>query len=746
MSNQNDFWQSGFRVFGLLGLRDHDGTELDEKQRFKKPYSGGWQFTPDWSEEQFDTMHEMGQFDTGYGVLVNGLLVVDVDARNGGVESFEKLCKDLSLDLLGMAGLAVATGSGGGSMHLYFKAPEGVAMVQTHKDCPGIDFKTSGYVVGPSSLHASGSTYEVIHGHPDDIEDAPEPLIAILKKSDHHRTEYNGDPLDVTEQDIADMLSYYKNADLDYEEWIRAGMAIHDVTGGSGFHMWDDWSKTSEKYDPTMMQRKWHSFGKSGSIVTIATIIHHAKQNGWQSDVTFSTDLTDDSPPSVDLLRPPGFVGEVAKWISSQCFFPREHLAVAAALKVISSIAGMRYKDGTGIRPNLFSLCVAGSGTGKEAIQQAYAECLRAAGYAAAMHGHIKSEQEIIRNFIRHQAAFYCIDEFGMFLKTIVTSASKGGASYLEGVVKILLSAFTKSDGYLQISGDLKEAVKNDIKNELAACYKKIDNNEDQNGKAQKRAEVLQASLRDIDNGIKNPFVNLMGFTTPVTFNNLVSFEMATNGFVGRSLIFNEPETNPKQNKNRAKSKELPTHIAMNLAAICGNGSYEDGGRVEHTGNVTTVSDTEEAKKLLEHASEYFWQQAEEAKEYGLEAIHRRGYELTAKVSLILAIPEGVRTIQHVLWAYEMVKRDCSSKMRLARSNDVEKESPAESVAVKIEQFLTNSQDAETEGVIINRCRPHKKELVLQVLQKIVAAGRVQVVETKHGKTGKTVKKYLVAT
>ena len=53
-----------------------------------------------------------------------------------------------------------------------------------------------------------------------------------------------------------------------------------------------------------------------------------------------------------------------------------------------------------------------------------------------------------------------------------------------------------------------------------------------------------------------------------------------------------------------------------------------------------------------------------------------------------------------------------------ARSNDVEKESPAESVAVKIEQFLTNSQEPETEGVIVNRCRPHKKELVLQVLEK----------------------------
>jgi hypothetical protein len=82
--------------------------------------------------------------------------------------------------------------------------------------------------------------------------------------------------------------------------------------------------------------------------------------------------------------------------------------------------------------------------------------------------------------------------------------------------------------------------------------------------------------------------------------------------------------------------------------------------------------------------------------------------------------------------------------MRLARSNDDEKQRPAESVAVKIEQFLTNSGEPETEGVIINRCRPHKKELVLQVLQKIVAAGRADLLEDKHPKTGKVVKRYLV--
>lgn len=735
MANQFDYLEAGFKVFGLLGKLDHDGSELPEKQQYKKPYSSNWQHTPDWSDEQLETMQEMGQFDTGFGVLCDGWIIIDIDPRNGGTLDSVRHWYDKS-------GFVVKTGGGG--WHIYFKSPGG-AFLQHLDIYPGIDFKTTGYVVGSGSMHASGSTYEDDAGSPHNVGEAPSDLLSSLKKPDSYRALTNDGPVDVSVADIEMMLSYI-SPDCEYDQWIKCGMAINQVLNGTGIDVWNKWSESGEKYTGfDAIQRHWHSFGKSANPVGLGTLIHYAELGGYQQSVTFETDFEfeeiDNAPPSVDLLRPPGFVGELVKWISGQCFFPREHLAVAAALNVVSAIAGMRYQDSTSITPNIFALCVAGSGTGKEAIQQAYAECLRAAGVSAALHGHIKSEQEIIRNFVRHQAAFYCVDEFGMFLKTLVSSGSKGGASYLEGVVKILLSAFTKANGYLQVSGDLKDTMKTDIKNELAACYKKIDANEDQSGKYQARSERLQLSLRDIDNGIKNPFVNLLGFTTPVTFNGLVSFDMATNGFIGRSIIFNEHETNPKPNKNRGQ-RGLPMNMAMQLAAMRGTGESEGDSRVEHLGEVLTIGDTQDAKKLLAEVSDHFWQLAEEAKDFGLEAIHRRGYELTAKISLILAIPEGVRTISHVQWAYELIKRDCASKMSLARSNDVEKESPAESVAVKIEQFLTASDEPETEGVIVNRCRPHKKELVLQVLEKIVNSGRVKVIETKHGKTGKPIKKY----
>lgn len=737
--NQVDFHDAGFRVFGLLGTHSHEGVELDEKEKYKVPISSNWQHTPHWSDEQFDTMHEMGVFDTGYGVLVYGYLVVDVDARNGGVESFSKLCEDTGIDLLAECNLAVATGSGNGSMHLYFKAPEGVSMVQTHNKYVGIDFKTSGFCVGAGSLHVSGATYEVMHGSPYDVSEAPNQLIEVLKRPEYHRTHHEGQPLDVSDNDIRSMLEYYRNDDLDYEEWVRVGMAIHDATDGTGYDIWLDWSATSNKHDDKLMEKRWHSFGKSSNVVTIGTIIHHAKENGWRSsydDVAFETTLVDDSDildtSSVDLKRPPGFVGEIVEWMNTQSFYLRENIAVASAIAAVGNAGGLRYIDElNNFTSNIYMLCVSASSTGKENIQQCYSTCIAEAGHAAALHGSIKSEQEMVRNLIRHQASYYVIDEFGLFLRKIVNAAGKSGATYLEGVIALAMSAYSKASSFLPVSGDLKEFIEIELKKEAAACNKVINAEEDSDGIAKQRLAQIENALKDIQRGIKNPFMSLIGFTTPVTFNSLVSFEMATNGFISRSMIFEEPETNPRPNK-RYKAKPIPDHIGMRLKAIASGGEFEStASRVEFYGDKVRIPTTEDGKELLAAISESFWQMAEDAKDNGLEAIPRRGYELVGKISLALAIPEGLRTAEHIRWAYALAKSDIERKMRLAYSNMNEKDDPATAIAAKIQSILTSIEDPITHGVLINRCRPAKRQAVEKVLEELEKKNMVTRRKTK---------------
>lgn len=85
---------------------------------------------------------------------------------------------------------------------------------------------------------------------------------------------------DLTEQEIAEALTYL-DAGCHREEWVRIGMAIKSELGSAGFALWDDWSKTAgNKYSAKDARDTWKSIKPAGGI-TIATLIHEARQFGF---------------------------------------------------------------------------------------------------------------------------------------------------------------------------------------------------------------------------------------------------------------------------------------------------------------------------------------------------------------------------------------------------------------------------------------------------------------------------------
>jgi len=746
-----DFVDAGLRVFALWAVRDGvcDCGDPECMVPGKHPRASNWQHTPEWSEDQLEVMEEMDQFETGYGVLTEGLLVVDVDERNGGAESYVKLLE--KLPQIAGAGLIVRTGSGGESKHLYFAMPEPVPMVQHLDQYPGIDFKSSGYVVGPDSFHASGGRYEVLTGSPFDIESAPSALVDLLRKPERHRASVNGAPVDVSEDDIESMLESIPNDEgTDYEVWIRIGMAIHLVTGGDGFHLWEQWSEKGPKHNPKDMGKKWHSFGKSANPVTFGTLAHYAEEAGWIAPVEFTSDVHFELPEEggievegIDLLRPPGFAGKLAAWINSRNRHPREYLATAAALATISSVAGMRYQDPLdGITPNVFLFGVSGSATGKESILKSHQELLRAAGVSSAAHGGFKSEQEIFRNLTRHQCALYVIDELGETLGKIQNARTKGSASYLEGIVGSLMSLYSKANSFAMVTGDLKEEIKKAMMAEYAGIQKRIDGNEGTE-RDEIRLHNIKRQLDHIDSGIERPYLNIFGLTTPERFNDLMDFDMAANGFMGRSLIFREREDNPKSKpRGKVRRGAVPNEIAATLQQLYAPGHSEVPERVERIGEPVDIATRPDAEALLDEAEQAFYEMAEKAKNStGLTAIPRRGYEQVAKVSMILAIPEGLRTAEHVRWAYALVKRDVEEKINLAYSNSaVDKQDALAS------QIMSNvsEEHGETIGRLRSKCRKYRKEDVDKTVEKLVDAGHLKEEEAPNGKGRTTVKYFAV--
>ena len=66
----------------------------------------------------------------------------------------------------------------------------------------------------------------------------------------------------------------------DRETWVTMAMAIKSDRGEAGFTMWDTWSRQSDQYKAADARAVWCSVKPTGGI-TIATLYHMAKENGW---------------------------------------------------------------------------------------------------------------------------------------------------------------------------------------------------------------------------------------------------------------------------------------------------------------------------------------------------------------------------------------------------------------------------------------------------------------------------------
>ena len=675
----SEFNEAGIPVFGLHGVTQEGFCEcLNPKCEalYKHPKNASWQNTPIWDDDQLEVMELTAAFETGYGVLCDGLLVVDIDARNGGVESYSKLldvCPEVS-----HAGLIVETGSGGGSKHLYFKMPKESTQIKSHlKEFVGIDFKSSGFVVGAGSMHKSGSKYKVIFGDVDDIEEAPQSLLKLLEATKKENT-YQGSHTD-EKIDIREVLEYISNESNEYDEWIMVGMAIHEA--GGRYEDWVKWSSKSSKHDDSQMMIKWKSFGKNPSRYTAGTLVYMAQQNGYEHKHT--VDLSDipeawqnkplQKKQKADLLNPPHLVGKIAKWINKKCLFPRENLAVAAALMIVSNACGLRLRGTNNTTANLFVFAVAGSGTGKEMVMQCYTRLMQEAGIVKAVHGNIISEQEIVRNAIDNQASYYTIDEFGETLAKIQNARKKGGgSSHLEGIIGTLMNIYSKSNGVFLVPQTHKKKFKSDIQLEIQIIQKRIENNE-QLASDEEMLQNLKSRHKELDMGIIDPYVNVLGFTAPTRFNGLLDEDLADSGFFGRSLIIREMDDNPRGKEDYEfvafeDDAEL-NHLGGILFNIFHAGHSQDY-RVHRMGKLVTLPRSDKVKAIQKEISEYFWQMGEEQKEkHGFVAYTRRGAELVNKLALVLSANEGEITEESILWAFEFVKEDMKNKITLTSAN-----------------------------------------------------------------------------
>ena len=446
----------------------------------------------------------------GIAMLQSGLVGIDIDPRNGGYDTMERLEATngpLVSDVLAL--------TGGGGEHRIFYASLVTGL--PGKLGPGVDVKADGYLCVEPSIHPNGNQY-VWEGSSDPLEGCvPSSLPGWVR--DLARAQPVGPVIAVAvrfvdDKQIEDLREALATIPADdYHQWVNFGNALCQL-GQDGFTLWDQWSQKSDKYDPRAVTGKWRSF-KPGSY-QLESIFFAAQSVGWINpasvaiaapvpieSVTIAKPVTF-SQPSMDLLTPPGILGTVTEWVNATARKPQPMFAVQAAIAFCATVMGRRYVTDQRNWPSLYLLNIGLSSSGKEYAKTAVETLLEACNLAHLIGPSSYTSNSGLLSALHSQPSHLTvIDEFGKELE----QASSKTNTRAQGMLKALIEVWGRCDGTLRPQGFSTFAM------------------------SEQDAKKLS------ERSIRNPALTLLGMTTPGTFFESIGSAAARDGFLNRFLI-----------------------------------------------------------------------------------------------------------------------------------------------------------------------------------------------------------------
>ena len=395
----------------------------------------------------------------GVAVLPSGLVAVDVDPRNGGFETMERLEAQhgaLVSDVLAL--------TGGGGEHRVFSAS--LVTNLPGKLGPGVDLKADGYICVEPSIHPSGIAY-AWEASSDPLEGCtPSTLPGWVR--DLARTAH-ATQVDATEfvsryitpgqmLEVKEALGYVECDD--YHEWIAVGQCLRSA-GAAGFGLWNAWSQTSDKYHPSEMGKKWRSFRADGAL-NLETIFFKAQQNGWVNPMGKVASEREDklrelaeSAQRIKSFVPVDAVGtnvspfpvarldEVCQWICRTQGISNSVAVQMAAISLSSLAASRLYVSEYGDGAHLYQLISSQSVGDLLPMHRALAQILRDCGLRKMVREQrFTSPTTLYRGLMRAPATLWLAAEWG----TMTAFAKRQSSGLIDHVLNLLVNAYVQQD------------------------------------------------------------------------------------------------------------------------------------------------------------------------------------------------------------------------------------------------------------------------------------------------------------
>lgn len=452
---------------------------------------------------------------------------------------------------------------------------------------------------------------------------------------------------------IRSALAWLPNAELDYDSWMRIGMALKGALGEVGATLFADWSAQAAKNEPAATAKAWASF--KPARIGAGTIYHLAMDKGWRPDPDLVLDGSqkvsagDEHPaagllarlvqpeppapvlapaPSYTLTIPGGLAGDLARYMIDTARRPQPLLAVGASLCALGALMGRRYRTTTDLRTNLYIVGIADSGSGKNHAREIVNELFFEAGLAHHLGGNkIASGAGLLTALHRQPSILFQIDEFGMFLSA--AADRKRSPRHITEILDNMTELYTAASGIF-----------------LGAEYANRDGSNE-------RRDIVQ------------PCLCVYGTTTPLHFWGALQGANVVDGSLARLIILPSEEDYPDENRC-AGLRRSPRALIEGLQRLAEGGGRASGNLAGRASGPETAVDPmtipmdDEAQLRFDALRDEITAELRAAAGTFHTPILARIAENAAKVALVLAVGrdavQPVIRLEDAVWAIDFVR------------------------------------------------------------------------------------------
>jgi hypothetical protein len=436
---------------------------------------------------------------------------------------------------------------------------------------------------------------------------------------------------------VEDALSFIINDDLDYDSWVRVGMAMKGALGDDGWPLFEAWSATSQKNEIKTTAKSWRSFAPQR--IGAGTVYKLALDNGWvpAADLQLNGQIVvnghhparellealqagnriSPEPVSEDSLPPPkplpigwdqvgGVIADMMALMGASAKRPQPVLALGASLCAIGALMGRKYRTESNTRSNLYVVGIAESGAGKNHSRVVINELFRTANLLQYLGGNkIASGSGLLTAIQRQPAILFQLDEFGMFLSA--AADRKRSPRYVCEILDLMTELYTTA------------------------------------GTTYFGVEYASTQHNNAHRAIHQPCACIYGTTTPLHFWQALQASNVADGSLARFLIMESENDFPDSNEAFGVI-DPPTDLIDRLILI-----HQGGGKL--SGNLAdigavdevlvdprVVAMTPQAKAAFKQLDQELLGQLRTSRGTGYSSILARIEENATKLALIRAV------------------------------------------------------------------------------------------------------------